>query len=103
MRPIDGDYSRFLALRRRVMQAIRRELEEDPCYKSYEGTFELLASYPDYFDGEYTDEPDFFKIVLHCYVLGPARHYEWTGKTFKEALDSAEGEIDSWINRSLSN
>ena len=100
---MDSNYSRFLALRRRVMQAIRRALEEDSCCKSYEGTFELFVGYPDYFDGEHTDEPDFFKIVLHCYVLGPARHYEWTGNTFKEALDSAEGEIDSWINRSLSN
>lgn len=97
MRPIDGDYSRFLALRRRVMQAIRRALAEDSCCKSYEGTFELLVSYPDYFDGEHTDKPDFFKIVLHCYVLGHSRHYEWTGKSFKEALDSAEKEIETWI------
>lgn len=94
---MDSNYSRFLALRRRVMQAIRRALEEDSCCKSYEGTFELFVGYPDYFDGEHTDEPDFFKIVLHCYVLGPARHYEWKGKTFKEALDGAEREIDSWI------
>lgn len=100
---MNSDYVRFLALRRRVMRAIRRELEEDSCCKSYEGTFELLVGYPDYFDGEHTDKPDFFKIVLHCYVLGPARHYEWRGNTFKEALDSAEREIDSWINRTWSN
>ena len=100
---IDDNYGRFLALRRRVMRAIRRALREDPCCKSYEGTFELLVGYPDYFDGENTAEPDFFKITLHCYVLAPARHYEWKGKTFKEALDSAEREIDSWINRSWSN
>lgn len=94
---MDSNYSRFLALRRRVMQAIRRALEEGFYCKSCEGTFELRVGYPDYFDGEHTDKPDFFKIVLHCYVLGPSRHYEWTGKSFKEALDSAEKEIETWI------
>lgn len=94
---MNSEYSRFISLRRRVMQAIRRALEEDSCCKSYEGTFELLVGYPDYFDGEHADKPDFFKITLHCYVLGPSRHYEWTGKSFKEALDSAEKEIETWI------
>lgn len=94
------DYKRFLTMRRRVMNAIRIELEEDPCCKSYEGTFEILVSYPDYFERTYEnkqDDPNFYIIRLHCYVLGPGRHYEWRGKTFKEALDKCEKDINEWI------
>ena len=94
------EYKRFLALRRRVMQAIRRQLEVDSTCKSYEGAFEILVSYPDYFDWEYDnkpDEPKFYLIHLDCYVLGPGRHYEWRGRTLKNALDHAEKDINQWI------
>lgn len=97
---MDKEYKRFLALRLRVMQAIRRELERDNSCKSYEGTFEILVRYPDYFDQEYDnkpDQPDFYLIRLHCYVLGPGRHYEWKGRTLKNALDKAEKDINQWI------
>lgn len=97
---MDKEYKRFLALRRRVMQAIRRQLEQDSTCKSYEGTFEIFVSYPDYFDREYdnkSDQPDFYIIRLHCYVLGPGRHYEWKGRTLKNALDKAEKDINQWI------
>ena len=97
---MDKEYKRFLALRLCVMQAIRRELERDNSCKSYEGTFEILVSYPDYFDQEYDnkpDQPDFYLIRLHCYVLGPGRHYEWKGRTLKNALDKAEKDINQWI------
>ena len=97
---IDEDYKRFIALRRRVMQAIHRELELNDYCKFYEGTFEIFVSYPNYFDREYDnkpDEPDFYIIRLHCYVLGPGRHYEWRGSTLKNALDKAEKDINKWI------
>lgn len=97
---MDKEYKRFLALRLRVMQAIRRELERENSCKSYEGTFEILVGYPDYFDREYDnkpDQPDFYLIRLHCYVLGPGRHYEWKGRTLKNALDKAEKDINQWI------
>ena len=99
---MDKEYKRFLALRRRVIQAIRRELEQYSYCKSYEGTFEILVSYPDYFDWEddnNPDQPNFFLIRMHCYVLGPGRHYEWRGRTLKNALDKAEKDINQWIGR----
>lgn len=34
---------------------------------------------------------------LHCYVIGPSRHYEWRGRTMDEALDKAEADINTWI------
>lgn len=89
---------RFKRLRRAVMKAIERELSYDGHCKSYEGTFEWTVCYPNYFEDETGDNgASFYKLTLHCYVLGPARHYDWTGKTMDEALDKAEAEIDSWI------
>ena len=100
IKSMDKEYKRFISLRRRVMQAIHRELELDDSCKIYEGTFEILVSYPNYFDLKYDnkpDKPDFYIIRLHCYVLGPGRHYEWRGRTLKNALDKAEKDINKWI------
>ena len=82
---------RFDALRKLTMDAIGRELEIDYCGKSYEGIFEWTVCYPSYYD-----DPD-AKAGLHCYVLGPGRHYEWKGRTLKNALDKAEKDINQWI------
>ena len=87
---------RFLTLREKVFFAIQKELQMDGHHKSYEGTFEITTCYPNYFDN--ANEPDFYTITLHCYVLGPKRHYEWVGKTLDEALDNAEREITEWLN-----
>jgi hypothetical protein len=89
---------RFDALRQRVMQAIKKELETDGHCKSYEGTFEWTTCYPNYFDDPNGKAaPCFYVLELHCYVLGPARHYRWDGKTRAEVLDKAEEEINSWL------
>ena len=94
MKPVE----RFQKLRKDVMQAIRQELLIDNHCKSYEGTFEWTACYPNYFDDDTGESgPTYYVLTLHCYVLGPARHYEWAGKTMDEALDKAEAEIYSWI------
>ena len=92
------EQERFVALRKRVMNAIAKEFEED-CYgKSYEGTFELIVGYPNYYEDEDGAQgPDSYCVRLHCYVLGPGRHYDWFGKTFGEALTKAEREIGSWL------
>ena len=93
-----AEHERFKTLRKKVMDAIEVELREDNGCKSYEGTFELIVGYPNYFEDEdATQGPDSYCIRLHCYVLGPARHYDWFGKTFGEALTKAEREIASWI------
>ena len=89
---------RFVRLRQKVNRAIARELAEDPCCKNYEGCWEVLQSYPTYFEDETGTAPaDFVELTLHCYVLGPGRHYKWQGPTFLDALRKAEAEIDSWI------
>ena len=93
-----AEHERFKALRKKVMDAIREEFEEDGYGKSYEGTFELIVGYPNYYeDEEATQGPNSYCVRLHCYVLGPARHYDWFGKTFGQALSKAEREIASWI------
>ena len=94
MKPIE----RFQRLRKVVMQAIKEQLAIDCSCKSYEGTFEWTVCYPNYFDDETAEMgATYFVLTLHCYVLGPARHYDWRGKTMDEALDKAEKEIYSWI------
>lgn len=88
---------RFRKLRKRVMKAIS-EIDLSYGCKSYEGTFEWTVCYPNYFEDETGDMGSTsFVLTLHCYVLGPARHYDWYGKTMDEVLDKAEKEINSWI------
>ena len=81
------------------MVGVKKALEIDPCCKPYEGSMELLIEFPDYFelDRSEADAPNWYVIKLHCYVLGPARHYEWRGRTLDEALDAAEEKISMWI------
>lgn len=96
------DQERFSVLRKKVADYIRWYLEDDCGHKSYEGTWEALASYPSYFEDETgTAEPDFYRLTLHCYVLGPSRHYDWDGSTFGEALDECERDIDQWIRSEM--
>ena len=93
-----SDRERFDELRNLVMKAIAKEFEEDGCGKSYEGTFEWTTCYPNYYDDpEGKAGPEFYLLRLHCYVLGPARHYEWTGRTRTEVLEKAEKEIWEWV------
>ena len=93
-----SEMQRFFALRKRLFDAIREALAEDNHCKSYEGAFEITQCFPNYFDYEYeTGNGCLFVIELHCYVVGPNRHYRWDGKTFEEALGKAERQIDSWL------
>lgn len=88
----------FSSLRRQVADYIREYLKDDFGHKSYEGTWEVRASYPNYFDDDTaTAPPDFCQITLHCYVLGPGRHYDWKGKSFMEALKKCKRDIDQWV------
>lgn len=92
---------RFHRLRQKVMQEIAEQLEYDPACKSYEGAFEWTVCYPSYFDDATgAAKPAAYILTLHCYVLGPGRHYNWCGKTMDEALDKAEKDIAQWIGES---
>lgn len=96
----DG-YKDFLSLRRYLFDFWNKH-GMDECHKSYEGAFELLLSFPCYFDdGADKDEPDFFEITLHCYVLGPYRHYHWRGNNFKEVVNEARKDIERWIQKEM--
>lgn len=89
---------RFAALREKTNHAIKMALSVDSHCKSYEGSWELNLCFPDYFqDEDGKAPPDFVEIMLHCYVLGPSRHYRWLGHSFEEALVKAEAEVNSWI------
>lgn len=89
---------RFLKLRQFTFNAIERALKRDGHHKSYEGSF--LIAFPNYFqrnnDSEWVDSYR-WGIELDCYVLGPNRHYNWYGKTFKEALEKAEKDLFEWV------
>ena len=92
------DFERFHQLREKTFEGIYKALEANDRYgKSYEGAFEVTQEYPNYYvDPDATSAP-IVRIRLHCYILGPARHYEWAGRTFAEALSKAEQDIDGWI------
>lgn len=81
---------RLVSLRARLFACIEKALAEDDHCKSYEGTFEVVM--PCYFGGDWV-------IRLHCYVVGPSRHYEWRGSTIEEAELKAEVDITSWCER----
>ena len=88
----------FSQLRKQVADYIRNYLKEDCGHKSYEGTWEILTSYPSFFEDETASAPpDFARVALHCYVLGPSRHYGWDGKTLLEALNKCKQDIDQWV------
>lgn len=66
--------------------------------KSYDGVIELTYCYPSYFDTEPKYEVPIYEcvyIILHCYVIGPTRHYEFGGKTLNDAVDKFEEWIDA--------
>ena len=89
----------FSALRKQVADYIRKRLDAGAEHKSYEGIWEVLISYPSWFDDETTTaSPDFCNITLHCYLIGPSRGYTWHGKTVDEALEKCKKDIDRWTN-----
>lgn len=88
------DKERFFSLRKRLFKAIDKALQEDSHCKSYEGSIAITQQFPDFFEDEYAKESsDYYRITLHCYVLGPARHYDFIGSTFSAALD----KFEKWI------
>lgn len=94
-------WARFRALRAEVFAAIAKELAEDGHCKSYEGA--MTIEFPNYFEDEATKshygwmEHGAWSIHLHCYLIGPNRHYTWAGKSFEEVLHKAETDIRAWI------
>ena len=89
---------KFKKILKMVADYITTYLKEDCGHKSYEGTWEFLASYPSYFEDETaTAAPDSYQVTLHCYVLGPGRHYDWKGSSLEKVLEDCERDIRRWI------
>lgn len=88
MKQLERFIKRIDALRKDLFDAIDYSLKMDGHHKNYEGRITLC--WPPRFEDEYT-------ITLDCYVIGPGRHYYWTGKTPDDALDKAEKDIREWI------
>ena len=93
------DHKQFELLRAKTFEGIKKALAIDSHCKSYEGAFEVLCLYTDYFEDSQAIAKPEVVIRLHCYVLGPSRHYEWKGKTFAEALAKADYDITYWIKQ----
>ena len=90
-------FANLYELRLMVNKAITymREVEHEPG-KFYEGEWEITFHYPGWDeDSTGTFQPDFCKIKLHCYLIGPSRHYEWKG-TLEEAMTRCKKEVTQW-------
>lgn len=91
-------WERFHNLREKTFAGIKKALEANDGYgKPYEGAFEVALEYPNFYDDPNAEVEPIVRIKLHCYILGPARHYEWTGKTFDDALNKADADITTWL------
>ena len=90
---------RFFALRKRLFEMIGGYFAtgEGHC-KSYEGQLYLVSDYGNYFDDEEANWklPQSVTVHLDVYVVGPGRHYDFTGKTLAEALDKFEEALNEW-------
>jgi len=99
--PSDALWQRLRVLRAELFQFIARSLAEDGHCKSYEGALEIHL--PNYFEENATkDDYGWLRagawgIGLHCYLLGPNRHYLWSGESFEQALIKAETDIRAWM------
>ena len=93
---LSDDIVRFNRLRKMVDEAVEKEWARGEPGKSYEGAWEVSAEFPSTDDGGANAGACYWKIVLHCYLIGPSRHYSWNGKTFEEALDKCEMDIKMW-------
>jgi hypothetical protein len=90
-------YERLEKYRQSVFAALK-QITEDPEYcghcKSYEGAIEITVCYPNFFEQEAGPR---YKITLHCYLLGPARHYNWFGESLEICVAQAEADLKTWI------
>lgn len=99
--PSADDWARFVRLRAELFHEIAKSLAEDGHCKSYEGAF--VVNLPNYFEERAANDSfgwlsgGAWTIELHCYLIGPQRHYRWEGKSFAEALHKAEVDLRAWF------
>lgn len=95
--------TKFQKLREMVDKAVEHAWEQGEPGKSYEGAWEVNFCYPSTDCGGATKDADYCQIVLHCYLLGPSRHYSWRGNTFAEAVDKCEKDVLMWCAEEMEN
>ena len=85
-----SEIERFTSLRQRVLDEIERQRKKGELGKMADGDMELI----------YRIKNDGFVqwfMTLHCYLIGPGRHYSWRGENLSAVLSAAEEDIDEWI------
>ena len=90
---VDG-WKLFHGLRNRFLVAVKEEAKKYPG-KCYEGSMAISFYYPGIYES--ADDVEWVKILADCYLLGPSRHYEWSGSNLIEAVHNAAEDIDEWI------
>ena len=89
----------FTALRKRLNDCINWMRAHGEPGKSYEGAWEIRIGLPDATDDPNAElPPDWCEIKLHCYLVGPSRHYSWTDKTVEKAFEQCRKEVEQWID-----
>lgn len=90
---------RFYKLREALIAKVNQIRAEGEPGKMYEGLFRINYTFPDASDcwDGIINKPCEVAIELHCYLVGPNRHYEWRGKTLEKALEKCEQDVYRWI------
>lgn len=82
------------ALRQLVFAGIDVALAVDGHHKSYEGALGVEALWPSRFEPDHVES---YAVHLHCYVLGPSRHYDWIGPDPDAVIDEATAAVRQWV------
>lgn len=77
-----------------VHRGVEAALRVDGHCKSYEGRIELLVEVPSYHEREALTH---WTLTLHCYVLGPGRHYTWHATSEDDLFRVATRDVQGWI------
>lgn len=92
----------FTKLRKKLNNCINYLRDRGEPGKSYEGLWEITIGTPDATEDPNAElPPDWCKIVLHCYLVGPSRHYQWTGKSVEETFKRCKKDVEKWIAEAL--
>jgi hypothetical protein len=83
----------FNKYRQRLLKAATEALALSGHGKHYEGRVETIRRLGGIHDPDQVE----WGILVHCYVLGPQRHYTFIGRTLDECVASADAALTEWI------
>lgn len=91
-----GEQLRELRLHVNAAIDYERRYHNEPG-KWYEGTWHVLMSFPPQDEDPHAEKPaNWCKLRLDCYLIGPQRHYEWTGDSFEQVLERCRKDVIPW-------